>query len=214
MEKARYTPEEERANYITHGLGFLASLAGLYLLIQKGYGHEDAFVLPGVIVFGLGLAACMLSSTIYHWVTQPELKHKLRILDHICIYLLIAASYTPFSLVNLREHWGIPILSGIWILAILGGIFKIAIRNKLQTYQKVDTYIYVILGMFALLFIQPIVTYIEPGGVQLLAFGGAAYIIGVFFYASKKIPFNHAIWHLFVLAGAGLHFAAVWLYVG
>lgn len=214
MESVRYTLTEERANYLTHGFGFIISLIGLYLLIQKGWTHQDAYFLPAVTVFGLGLAACFLSSTIYHWVSQPALKHKLRMVDHLCIYLLIGASYTPFALVNLREHWGLPVLFSVWTLAIAGSIFKLAIRNNLQRYQKVDAYIYVLMGCLGLLFIKPIVTYIPIGGVQLLALGGASYIIGVFFYLSKTIRYNHAIWHLFVLTGAALHFSAVWWYVG
>ena len=213
MERVRYSASEERANYLTHGFGFIVSLIGLGMLIQKGWAHEDAYVLPGVVVFGLGLAACFLSSTVYHWVKKPDLKHKLRIIDHLCIYLLIAASYTPFSLVNLRDHWGIPVLLAIWTLAISGSIFKFSIRNKLQSYEKVDAIIYVLIGTFALLFIKPIVTHVEPGGVLLLLLGGAAYLVGVLFYLNKKIPYNHAIWHLFVLAGAGFHFSAVWWYL-
>ncbi len=211
---ATYSPKEERANYLTHGFSFLCSLVGLAILVGKGWSHKDPYVLPGVAIFGVGLAMCFLSSTVYHWVQQPDLKRRFRIIDHLCIYVLIGASYTPFALVNLRDNWGIPVFFAIWGLAIFGSIFKIAIRNQLQTYQYVDALIYVVMGCFALLFIEPIVTHIPPDGVWLLSLGGAAYIIGVFFYLNKKIPYNHAIWHLFVMAGGGLHFLAVWKYVG
>jgi len=213
-ETARYSLKEERANYLTHGFSFLMSLAGLGILVGKGLSHEDPYVLPGVVIFGVGLAICFLSSTIYHWVSEPQLKHKLRIVDHLCIYLLIAASYTPFALVNLRDSWGIPVFFIIWGLAIFGSIFKIVIRNQLQKYELVDAFFYVAMGCVALLFITPIIAAIPPEGVWLLLFGGAAYIIGVFFYLNKKIPYNHAIWHLFVMAGGAFHFVAVWGYVG
>lgn len=213
-ETAIYTPEEERANYLTHGLGFLVSLVGLGMLITKGWTHKDPYVLPGVTIFGIGLMVCFLSSTVYHWVRKPDLKHKFRIIDHLCIYLLIGASYTPFAIVNLRGNWGIPVFFAIWGIALAGSIFKILIRNKLQTYAKIDALFYVLIGSFALLFIKPIVAGIHPEGVRLLTFGGAAYIVGVCFYLNNKIPYNHAIWHLFVMLGGGLHFAAVWWYVG
>ena len=211
---ARYSLKEERANYLTHGFSFLCSLVGLAILIGKGWSHKDAYVLPGVAIFGVGLAMCFLSSTVYHWVSEPQLKSKLRIVDHLCIYLLIAASYTPFALVNLRDGWGFPVFFTIWGLAIFGVIFKIVIRNQLQTYEFIDTLIYVVMGCFAVFFVKPIVTHIPSDGVWLLSLGGAAYLIGVFFYSNKKIPYNHAIWHLFVMAGGGLHFLAVWKYVG
>ncbi len=211
---ARYSLKEERANYLTHGFSFLCSLVGLAILIGKGWSHQDPYVLPGVAIFGLGLTMCFLSSTVYHWVSTPQLKRRLRIIDHLCIYLLIAASYTPFALVNLRDSWGIPVFIAIWVLAILGSIFKILIRNQLQTYELVDAGFYVLMGCMALLFIKPIVANIPPDGVRLLSLGGAAYILGVFFYLNKKIPYNHAIWHLFVMAGGAFHFAAVWRYVG
>jgi len=213
-EAAIYTPEEERANYLTHGFGFLVSLVGLAMLVSKGWSHQDPYVLPGVAIFGVGLTVCFLSSTIYHWVREPQLKHKLRIVDHLCIYLLIGASYTPFALVNLRDDWGIPVFFTIWGIALAGSIFKILIRNKLETYVKIDATFYVLIGSFALLFIDPIVQHVDPSGVFLLSLGGAAYVVGVFFYLCKKIPYNHAIWHLFVMAGGALHFAAVWWYVG
>lgn len=212
-ETAYYSRKEERANYLTHGFGFVLSLLGLAMLVEKGWSHQDPYVLPGVMIFGVGLMCCFLSSTVYHWVQEPNLKRRLRLIDHLCIYLLIGASYTPFALVNLRGNWGIPVFFMIWGLAILGSVFKIAIRRRLQSYQKVDALIYVLMGCFALLFIEPVMTHIPSEGLYLLMFGGAAYIIGVLFYLSKTIPYNHAIWHLFVLTGGAAHFAAVWVCV-
>ena len=213
-ETAYYSPEEERMNYLTHGFSFLVSLAGLGILVTKGWSHTDPYVLPGVVIFGVGLAMCFLSSTVYHWVSEPRLKYKLRLVDHLCIYLLIASSYTPFALVNLRDSWGIPVFFTIWGLAIFGSIFKFMIRKQLQKYEFVDALFYVAMGCVALLFLKPIVENIPVNGILLLSLGGAAYIIGVFFYLSKTIPYNHAIWHLFVMAGGAFHFAAVWGYVG
>ncbi len=213
-QTANYSPKEEKANYLTHGFSFVVSLIGLGILVAKGWSHKDPYVLPGVVIFGVGLTMCFLSSTVYHWVSTPQLKRRLRIIDHLCIYLLIAASYTPFALVNLRDSWGIPVFFVMWGLAIFGSIFKIMIRNQLQTYEYVDAGFYVLMGCVALLFIKPIVENIPSNGVWLLSLGGAAYLLGVFFYLNKKIPYNHAIWHLFVMAGGAFHFAAVWGYVG
>ncbi|MEM7105934.1 MAG: hemolysin III family protein [Bacteroidota bacterium] len=208
-----FSRKEEMVHYITHGVSAVVSLVGMIWLVEKGIQSGSNTVLGSLIVFGTVLTFCFLASAVYHFVEKSRLKARLRLMDHLAIYLLIAGTYTPFTLVNLRESWGLFIFCLIWLLALTGIFFKISIRKQLQQYEKVDAFFYAAMGCLAIVFIQPILEHIHAQGIMLLAAGGAMYLSGIFFYLKKTIPYHHAIWHIFVMAGAAMHFSAVLYYV-
>ena len=212
MYLPNYHPKEERLNYLTHGFGAILSLIGFVFLVWKGILHNDGWILLGLIIFGLSLTSTYISSTLYHWVSRIQLKKRLRLLDHLSIYLLIAGTYTPFTLGNLRTNWGFVIVALIWGLAALGIIYKIAFRNYFDKLGVIDTLMYVAMGFLVVLFIKPALQCINFWGMCLLALGGLFYMAGIYFYESKTIRYNHAIWHLFVLGGSFCHYISVMLY--
>ncbi|QQS28210.1 MAG: hemolysin III family protein [Sphingobacteriales bacterium] len=209
MRLPNYHKKEERLNYLTHAVGILLSIIGIVFLVWKGYLHKDNRILIGCLIFGFSMLATFVSSTLYHWVERIQIKKRLRLIDHLAIYILIAGTYTPFALNNLRKEWGYLILGLIWGVAILGIIYKVVFRNQFDKLGAIDTFFYVGMGFLSILFIKPIVKSIHAGGLVLLALGGASYLIGVYFYESKSIRYNHAIWHLFVMGGAFLHYFSV-----
>lgn len=213
MKTPNYSSFEERLHYLTHGIGAIVSVIGFIVLIYYALEYQDTGVMAGFIVFGLCMIAVFTFSTIYHWVEHKEWKKTLRVLDHIAIFLMIAGTYTPYLLGNLRENWGIPLLIVVWSLAIGGMIFKWVIRHQLQKYEAYSIAFYAGLGMMILFFIQPVVETVDFWGVFLLMLGGAFYLIGIVFYANNRIPYNHAIWHLFVIAGAASHYFSILYYV-
>ncbi len=213
MKTPFYSELEERLNYITHGIGAIVSLIGFVILIYFALDYKDLGVLAGFGVFGLCMISVFLSSTMYHWVEHIEWKKTLRVFDHIAIFLMIAGTYTPYLLGNMREGWGIPLLVVIWSLAIGGIIFKWMIRNQLSKYESYSIAFYAGLGMMILFFIQPVLETVDFWGVFLLMLGGMFYLVGIVFYVVDRIPFNHAIWHLFVIAGAMCHYFSILYYV-
>lgn len=211
----KYSEKEERLNYITHGLGGILSIIGLVVLIIYGV-QEDWISLLSFILFGASMIAVYTASTLYHWVTRESLKKKLRLLDHAMIYTLIAGTYSPFLLGNFRPSFGWWMFFVVWGLAIMGIIFKILIRNKMDKYAKLDVWIYIGLGSIAFVTAffagEEAFKGIAPVGLCLLVIGGLFYYVGTFFYSSEKIPYNHAIWHLFVIAGSSCHYFSVLYY--
>lgn len=212
-EASFYTAKEEVANIWTHLIGGLLSLFGLYVLIQKGLASSTPLLLVANVIFGLSLVIALFSSVLYHWSKTPTARHWLRVFDHLSIYLLIAGSYTPFTLINLRNDSGFYAFALIWSLALIGSIFKVLIHNRMQEFVRLDACIYILIGFTAFFFINPIINNVDSGGIQLLLLGGASYLLGVVFYLMSNLPYNHAIWHLFVLGGAGSHFLAILWYV-
>ena len=206
LHVSHYPPNEEIANVITHGLGVILASVGLYFLASEAYLTGDPWKLWSCVTFGLCMIACYLCSTLYHAVTNLELKHRMRIADHIGIYLLIAGSYTPFVLVNLRGWIGWTFFVIIWGCAVLGIVIRV-------TNRRVPNYVsaapYLIMGWLAVIAIKPLFDSVGWDGLGLILLGGVFYSVGVVFYLSKRIPFNHAIWHLFVLAGSISHYFAV-----
>lgn len=213
MKVPSYSTLEERLNYLTHGIGAFISLIGFIVLIYYALEYRDVGVLIGVTIFGLCSTVLFSASTIYHWVEHLEWKKTLRVFDHLAIYLMIAGTYTPYLLGNMRENWGIPILITVWSLAIGGMVFKWLIRHQLQKYESYSIAFYAGLGLLILFFIQPMMETVDFWGVFLLMLGGVFYIVGILFYVVDRIPFNHAIWHLFVIAGAASHYFSIFYYV-
>lgn len=205
-----YSPREELANGLTHGAGLLLAIAGLGVLLAYAARHGDAWHIVGCAVFGAALIACYTTSTLYHSVRSERLRPLLRTLDHAAIFLLIAGTYTPFTLVNLRGPWGWSLFGVVWGLALLGIALRLLLNGRLH---GLVVALYLAMGWVVVVAVQPMLDRVAPGGLALLAAGGLAYTGGVVFYKWKRLPYNHAIWHLFVLLGSALHFFAVLFYV-
>jgi hemolysin III len=205
-----YTLGEEIANSIIHGLGIGLSVAALVLLIVFSVRSGDPFALASSIVYGISLVLEYTASTLYHSFPQPKVKHVFKVFDHCGIYLLIAGSYTPFCLVTLRGSGGWLMFAVIWGLAVVGIAFEAfwAYRPRWSSVA-----IYVGMGWMVLFSIKPLVANLDPAGLWLLVAGGLAYTVGTLFYVLKKVPYFHAVWHVFVLAGSICHFLAVLLFV-
>lgn len=210
VSTTRYSPAEEIANSVTHGVGVLLSIVGLVVLVNLAATYGDVWHIVSSSIFGTTLILLYLASTLYHSIPAPGAKKMLRLLDHIAIYLLIAGTYTPFLLVNLRGPWGWSLFALVWGIALTGIVLKV---TPLGHKPGLSLTLYLALGWIILIALKPLLNYLEPAGISLLVAGGAAYTGGVIFYGWKHLPYNHAIWHLFVLAGSCFHFFAVLLYV-
>lgn len=201
---------EEVANALTHGLGVVAALCGSSVLITLAAIHGDIWKLGSVIVYGVTLVLLYVASTLYHAVPHAKAKARLKVFDHCAIYLLIAGTYTPFTLLVIGDRLGAVIMAVVWSLAVAGIIFKIFFLGR---FQMVSLVTYLGMGWLGLLAAFQIANNLAPTGIALLVGGGLAYSVGTIFFKVKTIPFNHAIWHLFVLAGCILHFFAVYYFV-
>lgn len=201
---------EEFANTITHGFGLVLSVAGFVALLILASLRGNAFLIAGCIVYGLSLVVLYAASTIYHGTTSPKLKAKLNLVDHCCIYLLIAGSYTPFGLVLLNGTLGQSLFVAIWTFAVGGIIAKLLMKHRFPAVSVVS---YVVMGWLGVFAVQPMLETLGPEPVLLAVAGGVSYTLGVVFFAWHRIPHHHAIFHVFVLAGSILHYAAVVLYV-
>lgn len=206
----RQTAREEILNALTHGVGIALSIAGLSVMVVKASLYGDALRIVSVSVFGASMVLLYSFSTLYHCFGKPSLKRVFRVLDHLSIYLLIAGTYTPFTLVSIRGTWGWSLFGVIWGLAFWGCIFKVFFTERLRILSVV---IYLAMGWLCLVAFGPIVSVLSPAAVFWLAAGGVMYTLGVVFYAWQQLQFHHAVWHLFVLAGTGCHFLSVYYYV-
>ena len=201
-----YSLKEEIANSVTHGIGAGLSVAGLTLLVALAAIYGDVWRVVSFSIYGSSLVILYLASTLYHSFQNPRIKRMLRVLDHASIYLLIAGSYTPFLLVSMRDAWGWTLFGVVWGLALLGVVFKVFFIGR---YEVVATAAYVLMGWLCVIAFKEMLVKLPPGGMTFLIIGGVVYTAGVIFYAWEKLPYNHAIWHLFVLGGSICHFFAV-----
>lgn len=201
---------EELANSITHGVGLALSVAGFIVLLVLSITKGNSWHIIGCSVFGITLIFAYLASTLYHSLYRSSFNHVLQVLDHSAIYLLIAGTYTPFTLINLRGFWGWTLFGLVWTLAITGIIFKFLHGDRFKVLSTVG---YVALGWVAVIAIKPLFAAVPIGGLVWLLAGGLFYTVGVIFFAWKRLPFNHAVWHLFVMAGSVCHYFAVLFYV-
>ena len=197
---------EELANALTHGLGAAAALAGGAVLITLAALNGDGWQLAGAIVFGLCLLLLYLASTLYHAVQHPVLKGRLKVFDHCAIYLLIAGTYTPFTLVGLRGPWGWGLFVAIWTLAVAGVVFKLFFTGR---FRGLSTVIYIAMGWLVLVAIKPLLAALDAWTFGWLLAGGVCYTLGTVFYHRPSLPYSHAIWHLFVVAGSVCHYVSV-----
>lgn len=206
------TRGEEIANTVTHGLGLVASIAALPLLVVAAARRGDPWQVVGGALFGSSLILLYLASTLYHALPGERVKRLMRVLDHSAIYLLIAGTYTPFTLGVLRGPWGWTLLGTIWALALLGVVAKCTIGFR---YPRLSTVLYVAMGWLVVIAIQPLWTSLSGAGLAWLLAGGLCYTSGVaFFMTDGRVRYGHAVWHLFVVAGSVCHFVAVWGYAG
>ncbi len=201
---------EEIANSLTHGIGALLAVAGLVVMTVYASLYGDAWHVTSAAIYGSTMVLLYLASTLYHAIQSPRAKQFLRGCDHSAIYLLIAGTYTPFALVSLRGPWGWTLFGIVWGLALFG-VF--AQGGFLRRHGVLRVLLYLAMGWVVVIAAKPLLSNLESGALWLLALGGLCYTAGIRFYASKSIPFAHAIWHLFVLAGTMLHFFAVLFYV-
>jgi hemolysin III len=206
----RYRLGEEIASAVTHGVGAGLAVAGLAVLVAFAALRGTAWEIVGVSIYGATMVVMFTTSCIYHAIPSWRAKRVLRILDHAGIFLAIAGTYTPFTLGNLRGPWGWTLFGIVWSLAVLGIVYK---ALALSRFRVLGVVVYVAMGWLVIVALRPLVHSVEPGGVALLFAGGIAYTAGIGFYAARRLPYAHFVWHLFVLTGAALHFFAILFYV-
>lgn len=212
MMKARFltAPIEEIANTVTHGFGLFLSIIGFVILVSLASIDGDAWHVTASVIYGSSLVILYAASTFYHGATSPKLKQTLQIVDHCCIYLLIAGSYTPITLIVLRGSFGPGLFAFVWAFAVAGIVLKVFFGSR---FMIASVFSYLLMGWIGVIAIQPVFTALGFMPIALIVAGGIAYSLGVIFFAWKRFRHHHAIWHLFVLAGSICHFLAISIYV-
>ncbi len=205
-----YSPLEERINVLSHATGLFLSIVAVVMLLLRAGQSGDALQIISAAVFGVSLIALYGASTAYHSATKADLKARLRVMDHATIYILIAGTYTPFSLITLNGKVGWVIFAASWSMAACGVALKLFFTGR---FDVLSTMMYVFMGWIIIFAYEPLVARIESAGLYWLVAGGLSYTIGAVIYSIKKIPLNHALFHLFVLGGSICHFVAVYFYV-
>jgi hemolysin III len=210
MTASRYTLGEEIAHAVSHGIGALLSIAGLTVLVAYAALNGNAWHITSCSIYGATLIFLYTASTLYHGITQPKAKQVLQRIDHAAIFLLIAGTYTPFTLVNLRGAWGWTLFGLVWGLALLGVVLETLVKRRIRWLSLT---LYLGLGWLVLIAIKPLLASVATGGLVLLLAGGLCYSLGVIFYVWRRLAYHHAVWHLFVMAGSALHFFSIFYYV-
>ncbi|MCU7923533.1 MAG: hemolysin III family protein [Candidatus Thiodiazotropha sp. (ex Dulcina madagascariensis)] len=206
----RYTLGEEIAHAVTHGIGIVLSIAGLALMVSFAALYGDVWHITSCSIYGATLILLYTASTLYHGITAPRVKRILQRIDHAAIFLLIAGTYTPFTLVNLRGGWGWTLFGLVWGIAVFGVVLE-ALRWRRLKWLSLTLYLG--LGWLVVIALKPLIESVETGGLILLLIGGLCYSLGVIFYVWERLAYHHAVWHLFVMAGSVLHFFSVFFYV-
>lgn len=199
---------EELANALTHGLGAVASLVGGGAIVMLAARDADPWLLAGALVYSVTLVMLYAASTLYHAARIEERRARLRVLDHCAIYLLIAGTYTPFTLAALRGAWGWSLLAAVWGMALAGIVYKLFLLGR---FPRLSTATYLVMGWLAVLAMPALARALSLTTVLWLIAGGLAYTVGTLFFHSRRIPYAHAIWHGFVMVGSACHFVAVLL---
>lgn len=205
-----YSSREEKLNILSHGIGFVLSLVALVLLILKANELGEAKHLVSFVIFGASMVLVYAASTFYHSAKTHRLRIRLNILDHAAIYILIAGTYTPFALVTLEGITGWTILWIVWSMALVGVILKLFYAGR---YQLISTIMYVAMGWLIIFAINPLIENLSTGGLWWLFAGGISYTLGAILFMQNKIPYNHAIFHIFVLLGTVSHFVSIYFYI-
>ncbi len=204
-----YDPQEELINAYSHGLGAILAFIAVIFLIVKGYGLPLGQWIS-LWVYGLSLVLLLSSSMLYHFAQDERKRYWYKKLDHTAIYYLIAGTYTPFLSIAIPTAKAHHLLIALWVIALIGTLFKLVFIHR---FQKVSLAAYLVMGWLAVLVMDDMQRYLSKDAIQLLIAGGLAYTVGTLFYALKNVRYSHAIWHVFVLLGAGLHFLAIYCYV-
>ncbi len=205
-----YSESEELANRLTHGIAAVLSLFGLVVMIVVVSGSGDPYRIISAAVFCGSLFFFYIVSTLYHSIRNPKTRYVFRILDHVGIYLVIAGSYTPFTLVSLRDRSGWTLFWVVWGLALFGAVYKSFMTHRLAFLAPV---FYIGLGWLIVVDLEGLLATVPERGVAWLVAGGCLYTFGIIFYAIERIPYNHAIWHVFVIAGSICHYISIYYYV-
>ena len=204
-----YDPQEELINAYSHGLGAVLAFIAVIFLIVKGYGLPLGQWIS-LWVYGLSLVLLLSSSMLYHFAQDERKRYWYKKLDHTAIYYLIAGTYTPFLSIAIPTAKAHHLLIALWVIALIETLFKLVFIHR---FQKVSLAAYLVMGWLAVLVMDDMQRYLSKDAIQLLIAGGLAYTVGTLFYALKNVRYTHAIWHVFVLLGAGLHFLAIYCYV-
>lgn len=209
VDRVKYSFKEELFNAISHWLGFVAGIVGLVVLIIFGVKNHSPLQIVGFSIYGACIILLYLFSALYHSIPFEKAKTVLRIFDHLSIYLLIAGTYTPIILNSFSGSRRIVLISLIWGLSVIGVLFKVFINGRFTKFKKLSTVIYLALGWLSILFIKQILLTTSFKFIVFLLIGGVLYSLGTIFYMDRKIPYNHAIWHIFVLAASVAHFIGI-----
>ncbi len=201
---------EEIANAITHGLGLVLAIIGMVVLVYKAATQGDMLHIVSGSIFGATLVILYAASTLYHSVQTPRVKRWLQVFDHTAIYLLIAGTYTPITLVSLQSNWGWSLFAIVWGLALVGILYKLLAFGR---FKKLSLGLYLGMGWLAVVAVKPLWDALPPAAFGLMAAGGLAYTFGVIFYVLQKKRFFHSVWHLFVMGGSTCHYLAILLFV-
>ncbi|MCH7306681.1 hemolysin III family protein [Acinetobacter sp. NIPH 1852] len=204
-----YDPKEERLNAYSHAIGAIFALIASIFLIIKGY-YLPLAQWMSLWIYGFSLVLLLLSSTLYHFAQDENKRYWYKKLDHTAIYYLIAGTYTPFLSIAIPTAKAHYLLIALWVIAMIGTLFKLVLIHR---FQKLSLAAYLVMGWLAVLLMDDMQLYLSREALELLIAGGLAYTVGTLFYALKKVRYSHAIWHVFVLLGAGLHFLAIYCYV-
>lgn len=210
IKAKKYEKKEEILNVISHGIGFLLSVAALVLLVVFASIDGSVWHIVSYSIYGTSLVVLYLASTLFHWSKKPSRRLKLNVFDHASIYVLIAGTYTPLMLVTLRGPWGWSLFGVVWGMAILGIVLKLFFTGR---YNKISTMAYLVMGWVVVIALKSLIANLNTPGLIWLAIGGVSYSVGAVFYLLNKIPYNHAIFHLFVLGGSIAHFVTIFWYV-
>jgi hemolysin III len=205
-----YSHKEEQLNIWSHFSGIVLSIIGLLMLLYKGIQSGNALVVVSYTLYGVSMIVLYLASTLYHSAIELEKRKKLKVFDHAAIYFLIAGTYTPFSLLVLKGAWGWSIFGVVWGIAALGISLKLFFTGR---FNLISTLSYVLMGWVVVIAIKPLIVSISSQGLFLLAAGGFFYTVGAVLYSIKRIPYNHAIFHFFVLMGSLAHFLAIYYFI-
>ncbi|MCX7552894.1 hemolysin III family protein [Marinicella sp. S1101] len=205
-----YPANEERINILSHALGLGLSVLGLIILTLKGIQSSQWQTIVAYAVYGISMVLLFAASTFYHLAKLPAVRARMRVLDHAAIYVLIAGTYTPFMLLTIPGPLGYGILIAAWSMAVIGITIKLFYTGH---FELLSTLLYLFMGWAIVFAIKPLAAKLSAEGLQWLILGGAAYTVGAILYAIKKIPYNHAIFHLFVLLGSCSHFIAIYCFI-
>jgi hemolysin III len=203
----KYSDSEEQLNIWSHSLGLLASIVAFPFLLKKAFSYSDFWEIASFIIYAFSLIILYAASTFYHAAKKPKKRRMLNIFDHAAIYVLIAGSYSPFCLVALKSYLGFYMFIAVWVFASTGIVLKLFFTGR---FDKISTAMYLLMGWQVLFFIKPLIAALTSFGLNLLIAGGIFYTVGAILYSLKKMPYNHAIFHVFVLLGSVSHFTALY----